>query len=273
MRSSCSSRSPPDTRLLVGSLPHHVSVRRIHGSSQHCQAKIPGPGPKIPRVTKNATELCSSDDVDVVFVLSNDEYHAEHAILALQHVKCVFVEKPVALNLRDIDRIQQAEKSSKGKLWSGTCADTPRPSKAPSMRLEASRRFCTPGYVQTQAQAHPDGLDLPSLDSIGPNSTFVDQSGAFPKAFNGLEGRDVSDRKDRATELVHHALEVECNVLASASAITMWRVLGGLGAHDISAMGEALGMPLGLVGAHTGFSFWRYVLIQAACLCCSIESR
>ena len=92
-----------------------VSTRAL----EHCQAKIPGPGPKIPRVTKNATELCSSDDVDVVFVLSNDEYHAEHAILALQHVKCVFVEKPVALNLRDIDRIQQAEKSSKGKLMVG----------------------------------------------------------------------------------------------------------------------------------------------------------
>ncbi|KAH8817943.1 hypothetical protein F5882DRAFT_423999 [Hyaloscypha sp. PMI_1271] len=216
----------------LGFLSDHFRITYLcdvfTGALEHCQAKIPGPGPKIPRVTKNATELCSSDNVDVVFVLSNDEYHAEHAILALQHVKCVFVEKPVALNLRDIDRIQQAEKSSKGKLWSGTCADTPRPSKAPSVRLEASRRL--------YARVH----------SIGPNSTFVGQSGAFPKAFNGLEGRDVSDRKDRATELVHHALEVECNVLASASAITMWRVLGGLGAHDISAMREALGMPLGL---------------------------
>lgn len=67
----------------------------------------------------------------------------------------------------------------------------------------------------------------------------------------------MSDRKDRATELVHHALEVECNVPASPSAITMWRVLCGLGTHDISAMREALGMPLGLVGVHTGFPFWR----------------
>lgn len=89
------------------------------GALEHCRAKIPGHGPNIPRITKNATELCSSDDVDVVFVLSSDEYHAEQAILALQHDKCVFVEKPVALNLRDIDRIQQAEKSSKGKLMVG----------------------------------------------------------------------------------------------------------------------------------------------------------
>ncbi|KFZ23890.1 hypothetical protein V502_01618 [Pseudogymnoascus sp. VKM F-4520 (FW-2644)] len=225
------------------------------GSLEHCQAKIPGPGPNIPRITKDATELCSSDDVDVVFVLSSDEYHAEQAILALQHDKCVFVEKPVALNLRDIDRIQQAEKSSKGKLMVGY------------MRRYAS--------AFESAIKEIGGIDkilyARVRDIIGSNSTFVDQSGTFPKTFNDLEERDVSDRKDRATELVHHALEVECNVPASPSAITMWRVLCGLGTHDISAMREALGMPLGLVGVHTSFPFWN-VLFQYSGFAVSYES-
>jgi Oxidoreductase family, NAD-binding Rossmann fold len=211
------------------------------GALEHCQAKIPGS--RVPKITKNATELCSSDDVDVVFVLSSDEYHAEQAILALQHDKYVFVEKPAALNLRDIDRIQQAEKSSKGKLMVGYM-----------------RRYASAFETAIKEIGGIDKILYARVrDIIGANSTFVDQSGMFPKIFNDLEERDVSDRKDRATELVHHALEVECNVPASASAITMWRVLGGLGTHDISAMREALGMPLGVVGVHTGFPFWKYV--------------
>lgn len=94
-------------------------------------------------------------------------------------------------------------------------------------------------------------------DIIGPNSTFVDQSGMFPKTFDDYDERDASDRKERATQLVNHAL-AECDVPTSASAITMWRVLGGLGTHDISAMREALGMPSSVLGVHTGFPFWRY---------------
>lgn len=87
------------------------------GALEHCQRKIPGP--KAPQITKNATELCSSDLVDIVFVLSSDEYHADQAVLALQYNKHVFVEKPATLTLRDVDRIQEAEKSSRGSLMVG----------------------------------------------------------------------------------------------------------------------------------------------------------
>lgn len=87
------------------------------GALEHCKSKIPGP--KAPRITKNVAELCSSDDVDVVFVLSSDEYHADQAILALQHDKNVFVEKPAILTIRDVERIQEAERNSNGKLMVG----------------------------------------------------------------------------------------------------------------------------------------------------------
>ncbi|KAL5325298.1 hypothetical protein ACEPPN_006423 [Leptodophora sp. 'Broadleaf-Isolate-01'] len=219
----------------------------------HCQYKVPGL--KAPRITKNATELCSSSDVDVVFVLSSDEYHADQAILALQHDKYVFVEKPATLNLKDIDRIQQAERLSRGKLMVGY------------MRRYAS--------VFESAIREIGGIDrilyARVRDIIGQNSTFVDQSGMFPKTFDDFDDRDVSDRKDRATQLVHQALEVECNVTASPSATTMWRVLGGLGTHDISAMREALGMPLAVLGVHAGFPFWN-VLFQYSGFAVSYES-
>ncbi|KAG4436539.1 hypothetical protein IFR05_007977 [Cadophora sp. M221] len=222
------------------------------GALEHCQRKLPAP---VPRITKNAVELCSSSDVDVVFVLSSDEYHADQAVLALQHDKYVFVEKPATLNLQDIGRIQQAEKKSKGKLMVGY------------MRRYAS--------VFETAIKEIGGIDkilyARVRDIIGENATFVDQSGTFPKTFVDFDEQDVSDRKERATKLVHQALEVECNATANSSATTMWRALGGLGTHDISAMREALGMPLAVLGVHAGFPFWN-VLFQYPGFAVSYES-
>lgn len=85
------------------------------GAMELCRSRIPGE----PKITKDPAELCSSPDVDLVFVLSSDEYHISQAILALEHDKLVFVEKPLALNLRDVDRIIEAEKKSKGKVMVG----------------------------------------------------------------------------------------------------------------------------------------------------------
>jgi len=83
---------------------------------EYCRLKVVG---GTPNITTDPNELCASPDVDVVFVINSDEYHADHAILALHHDKSVFVEKPLALNLRDIERIKQAEKASRGKLMVG----------------------------------------------------------------------------------------------------------------------------------------------------------
>lgn len=83
---------------------------------KHCRSKVAG---STVSVTADPKDLCASPDVDVVFVINSDEYHADHAILALEHNKFVFVEKPLALNVRDIDRIKSAESASKGKLMVG----------------------------------------------------------------------------------------------------------------------------------------------------------
>lgn len=83
----------------------------------HCSTRVFGGS--SPKLTTQPTELCASPDVDVVFVVNSDEYHADHAILALHNGKHVFVEKPLALNLRDIGRLKEAEASSKGKVMVG----------------------------------------------------------------------------------------------------------------------------------------------------------
>ena len=83
---------------------------------EHCSTKVAGGSPKT---TSSPEELIASSDVDVVLICNVNAFHPAHAILALQHNKYVFVEKPLALNYRDIDEIISAEKNSEAKVFVG----------------------------------------------------------------------------------------------------------------------------------------------------------
>lgn len=86
----------------------------------------------------------------------------------------------------------------------------------------------------------------------------MDQSGTFPKKASDFTAAGVEDRTARATEIVAQGMQVEAGVSSSDVPPRIWRALGGLGSHDLSLMREALGMPLGVVGAYLKHPFWRY---------------
>ena len=46
-------------------------------------------------------ELCADPAVDVIYVATPHQYHAQHALLAAQHGKHLLVEKPMALTLEE----------------------------------------------------------------------------------------------------------------------------------------------------------------------------
>jgi predicted dehydrogenase len=73
----------------------------------------------VPKTTQDPAQLCASPDVELVFIASSDEYHAAHVIEGLKYDKHVFIEKPMALCLRDADVIIEAEQKSKGKVFVG----------------------------------------------------------------------------------------------------------------------------------------------------------
>lgn len=83
---------------------------------KHCVRKVSGPTPKTTSIPE---ELISSPDVDVVIICNVNAFHPAQAILALQHNKYVFVEKPLALNYRDLNAILAAEKASEAKVFVG----------------------------------------------------------------------------------------------------------------------------------------------------------
>ena len=106
---------------MLNNLSSHYQISYICDVSQqaidHCSKKVTG-GTQ-PRTTSSAEELIASPYVDVVVVCNVNAFHASQAIFALQHNKYVFVEKPVALNYRDLDAIIAAEKTSDARVFVG----------------------------------------------------------------------------------------------------------------------------------------------------------
>ncbi|KAJ9609299.1 hypothetical protein H2204_015564 [Knufia peltigerae] len=204
---------------------------------QFCSQKVNN---HVPKTTTDPAVLCASTEVDVVLVVNSDEYHVSHAILALEAGKFVFVEKPMALTQRDVETLIKAEQNAPGKVMVGYM-----------------RRYAA---AFTDALKEIGGLEKITYarvrDIIGPNSTFVSQSATFPKRFDDFTPEDSQDKASRAAEISEQALRQECNVPVTPESARMWRVLGGLGSHDLSVMREALGVPTKVLGSHLNFPMW-----------------
>ena len=71
------------------------------------------------RTFSSVEEMCRYDGIDAVYVATPHELHASHTITALQNGKHVIVEKPVALNLSDIQQMNAAAERSNLKLLAG----------------------------------------------------------------------------------------------------------------------------------------------------------
>lgn len=67
---------------------------------------------KIPHCFATREALCSSPEVDVVFIASPDAMHREDTLLAFRHGKAVLCEKPVAMNAAEAEEMQAAAKAA-----------------------------------------------------------------------------------------------------------------------------------------------------------------
>ncbi|KAJ5861000.1 uncharacterized protein N7529_008310 [Penicillium soppii] len=226
------------------------------GALAHCASKVTG---EKPHTTRSAETLCSAPEVDIVMIANSDAFHVPHALLALHHGKTVFIEKPMALSLKDADSIIALEKDSPGKVMVG--------------------------YMRRYASAFIDAVkEIGSLDQVqyarvrdivGPNSDFVGQSGTFPKVFSDFRAEDSSELAAKTREFLEQGLSAELGIEVSEDTANQWRNLGSLGSHDLSAMREALGMPCGVLGASLctakGPQFWS-ALFQYPSFAVSYES-
>ncbi len=179
----------------------------------------------------DAAELIGSEQLDCVFVLNSDEYHAECVVAALDRGMHVLVEKPMCLSPREADEIIAARDRS-GK----TVMVAYMRRFAPAF-TEAVKRLPELGPI-TYARVH---------DIIGQNRLIIDQTAAVLRP-DDLPPEAMQHRWARGAELVREALGDVPEEL-----VWTYRLLCGLGSHDLSAMRELLGRPEGVVAARQ----WR----------------
>jgi predicted dehydrogenase len=73
------------------------------------------------RSYEDYSELCADTDLDVVFIATPSDLHAEAAVIAMENGKHVFTEKPMALNSDDCQRMIDAASTSGKTLMVGQC--------------------------------------------------------------------------------------------------------------------------------------------------------
>jgi predicted dehydrogenase len=69
--------------------------------------------------TTDAHNILDDSTINCVFILTRHDLHAEYTIQALQQGKNVFVEKPLAVNEKQLEEITQTLKNSKSSLMVG----------------------------------------------------------------------------------------------------------------------------------------------------------
>lgn len=176
----------------------------------------------------SAQEMLAQTELDCVLVLNSDEYHAECVVAALERDLDVLVEKPMCLSPREAEAIIAARDKSKGQVMVGYM-----------------RRFA-PAFIEAKEK-------LPELgpisyvrvhDIIGQNRLIIDQSSTVFRP-DDIPQDMVHGRWERAAKLVQEALGTVPEELQWA-----YRLLCGLGSHDLSAMRELIGKPTKVLAAH-----------------------
>ena len=195
--------------------------------------------------------LTQQADLDAVFVLNSDEYHADCVIAAAYNHKHVLVEKPMCLNLNEAQAIIQARDAGDVRVMVGYM-----------------RRFA-PAFVQAKAELQNLGpIQYARIrDIIGRNRLIVDQSSSVLRP-DDVPEEMKADRAERASQLVEQAIGE-----APPDIVGAYRFLLGLSSHDISAMRDLLGLPQGVVSArHWNGGRFLVVVFQYDGYCAVLES-
>lgn len=182
---------------------------------------------QVPNRFVEAHELTKLPELDVVLICNSDEYHADCVIAALQNRKHVLIEKPMCLTIQEADEMIRVRDEMGVKVMVGYMR---RYAPAFVQLVEEVKKLDTINYVRVR-------------DIIGGNHLFIDQSSQVFR-FDDILEHAKSDRAERAARLVHEAIGD-----APADLVSAYRLLCGLGSHDLSAMREVIGFPKRVVSA------------------------
>jgi predicted dehydrogenase len=191
-------------------------------TADHCAAKF-----GIPNATSDANDIFKDPKIDVVFVLTSDEFHAPYSIAALQTGKHVLVEKPISLSIQTAQKIIDAEKTA--------------PNGA-RVFVGYMRRYAPSLQAFKREVASIESIKYARVrDIIGPNAYFISQSGTDPQKWvDDIPAKAGQDRKARLSALLAEAWDAPFGQL-SAAQMDYCTLLANLGSHGLSLMREVLG--------------------------------
>jgi predicted dehydrogenase len=203
---------------VLQALPELYDVRAVCDISPTL-LKIVGDRYSVPGRYLDAQEMLEAEDLDCVLILNSDEYHAECAVAALERDVHVLVEKPMCLSPREAEKIIDARDRGDGHVMVGYMRRF-----APAF-LEAKKQLATMGRIN-YVRVH---------DIIGRNQLIVNQTATVDRPTD-IPAKATAERAERGRRLVEEAIGKVPAELGGC-----YRLLCGLGSHDLSAMRELLG--------------------------------
>lgn len=181
-------------------------------------------------------EMIRQTELDAIFVLNSNEYHAECTLAAIKHKLHVFVEKPMCMTQREADSIIEARDEAGVQVMVGYM-----------------RRFAPAFQQAVEEVSRLDRIVYARIrDIIGLNRFFIDQTSQVLR-FSDISESAILERKEKGAGLMREAIGEVSDDLYSA-----YNLLLGLSSHDISAMRELIGMPKAVRGA-SGWLGGRFI--------------
>ena len=215
---------------ILESLPELYEVAAVADISPSLR-KLMGDRYGVERRYADVGTMVRDAPLDCVLVLNSDEYHTESVIAALEAGLDVLVEKPMCLSPREAAEIIEARDRTGKVVMVGYMRRF-----APAFE-SAKERLASMGRVQF-ARVH---------DIIGRNQLMIDQTAHVVRP-DDVPQAAMEERWARGSALVTEALGDVDPVLGGT-----YRLLCGLGSHDLSAMRELLGRPRRVAAARQ----WR----------------
>jgi predicted dehydrogenase len=205
---------------ILESLPDRFEVSAVCDISPTL-LKVVGERYGVERQYADVGQMVREAPLDCVLVLNSDEYHTDSVVAALDAGLHVLVEKPMCLSPVEADRIIEARDRSGCVVMVGYMRRF-----APAFE-EAKARLPELGRI-SYARVH---------DIIGRNQLMIDQTARVVRP-DDIPAAAMEERWTRGAALVKEALGEVDPVLGGT-----YRLLCGLGSHDLSAMRELLGRP------------------------------
>ncbi|WP_196258701.1 Gfo/Idh/MocA family protein [Pelagibacterium limicola] len=174
------------------------------------------------RAAESPEAVINDPSVEAVFILTPDYLHADLVAQAIAAKKHVFIEKPVCLNLNQLEPLLALHKDNPRIVFVGYMRRYARPFLALKKRMPALEKI---RHVRVR-------------DIIRESQFFIDQTRPVVRATD-IDPDVVAEGRARAVAMLREVMGED----APADAVRAYQVLTGLASHSFSAMRELLGMP------------------------------